>query len=65
MWPRSSRGVCRHEPRPPCEPCQWGLRWSSLRGHDPRGGCPKWPEAAMRTLPLVLSAKLPMRPRSS
>ena len=24
---------------PPCEPCRWGLMWSSLRGHDTYEGC--------------------------
>ena len=28
-------------------------------------GVPKWPEAAMRTLPLAPSVELPMGPRSS
>eukprot|EP00959_Pyramimonas_sp_CCMP1952_P454492 9469996-Pyramimonas_sp.AAC.2 len=31
--------MCRNGPRPPCEPCRWGLRWSFVWGHDPCEGC--------------------------
>eukprot|EP00959_Pyramimonas_sp_CCMP1952_P375600 7866499-Pyramimonas_sp.AAC.1 len=26
---------------PPCGLCRWGLRWSSLWGHEPPEGCAK------------------------
>eukprot|EP00959_Pyramimonas_sp_CCMP1952_P041396 865709-Pyramimonas_sp.AAC.1 len=36
----------------PCEPCHWRLRWTPHGATIRVKGVPKWPEAAMRTLPL-------------
>ena len=35
MGPRTVRGVSRNEPGDAFGPCHWGLRWSSLWGHEP------------------------------
>eukprot|EP00959_Pyramimonas_sp_CCMP1952_P290051 6066305-Pyramimonas_sp.AAC.1 len=45
--PRSSWGVRRNGPRPPCEPCRWSLRWGSLWGAILVMGVPKWPEGRL------------------
>ena len=51
-----------------CDPCHWGLRWSSLWGRDPREGCAKMGiyerRELMRTWPLGPSVELPMGPRT-
>ena len=39
MGPRTVRGVCRNGAVAPCELSHWGLRWSSLWGHETCEGC--------------------------
>eukprot|EP00959_Pyramimonas_sp_CCMP1952_P384138 8050531-Pyramimonas_sp.AAC.1 len=39
--PHTVRGVCQDGRGDACGPCNWGLRWSSLWGHDPREGYAK------------------------
>eukprot|EP00959_Pyramimonas_sp_CCMP1952_P085584 1790320-Pyramimonas_sp.AAC.1 len=42
----------RSGPGPPCEPCHWRLRWSPSGATILARGAPKWPEAAVRIMPL-------------
>eukprot|EP00959_Pyramimonas_sp_CCMP1952_P248923 5203662-Pyramimonas_sp.AAC.1 len=39
MGPRSACGVGRNERGAACQFCHWGLRWSSLWGHETCQGC--------------------------
>ena len=41
MGVRNVRGVCQSVPEYACGPCHWGLRWSSLWGHETCEGCAK------------------------
>ena len=37
--PTSVRSVCQKRPESPCRRSHWGLRWSSLWGHETCEGC--------------------------
>eukprot|EP00959_Pyramimonas_sp_CCMP1952_P201610 4216176-Pyramimonas_sp.AAC.1 len=50
---------------PACGLCHWGLRWSSLWGHEPCDGCAEMRGGPrMRSVPLGPSVELPVGPRT-
>eukprot|EP00959_Pyramimonas_sp_CCMP1952_P345311 7231525-Pyramimonas_sp.AAC.1 len=58
-------GVPKWAAAPACGLCHRGLRWSSLRGHEPCEGCAKMGGGPrMQPVPLGPSVELPFGPRT-